>query len=213
MLGYTITQIGVEASDQIYDLSTVMVCSIMRALCGSKWNPDEVFLTRNSPEDLTAYKLFFQAPLRFNEEKSMIVFNKGWLEHQIPSADPFLQRHLQEEAEKILLAQDGNFIDLLQELLQQCLSKQHCCAEQVATQLGIHERTLHRRLKLYGTSFRSELEQSRFTISRQLLTETNEPLLNIALSLGYSHTSAFSRAFKKWSGTSPTIWRNKYFKH
>jgi len=213
LFGYAINEPDVEAADQIYDLSIVTACNVMRALCGAKWQPDEVLLMRKKPKDLTPYTLFFQSPIRFNSDKNAIVFNKGWLEHHIPSADPLLQHHLQREAEDLLHGQHEGFVDLLQKLLHQCLTSQQCTAENLATQFGIHERTLHRRLKLYGTSFRHELEQSRFAISRQLLSETNESLLNIALSLGYSHTGAFSRAFKQWSGKSPTQWRKEFVNH
>jgi len=213
LFGYVINQPGAEAVDQIYDLSIVTACSVMRALCGAEWHPDEVLLMRKTPADLTPYKSFFQAPVRFNSDKNVIVFNKRWLKHQIPSADPLLQQHLQKEAEDLQHAQHEDFVVLLQKLLYQCLTSQNCSAANLAIQFGIHERTLHRRLKHYGTSFRHELEQSRFAISRQLLSETNEPLINIALSLGYSHSGAFSRAFKQWSGKTPTQWRKNFLQY
>ena len=82
----------------------------------------------------------------------------------------------------------------------------------MSRQLGIHKRTLHRWLKLQGTSFRHELEHSRYAISQQLLTETNESLVDISLALGYSNVSAFSRAFKQWPGKAPTKWRKEFCK-
>ena len=82
----------------------------------------------------------------------------------------------------------------------------------IAKQLGIHERTLHRQLKLLGTSFRHELDQTRYALSQQLLTDTNEPLVDIALALGYSNVSAFSRAYKQWSGIAPGKWRRDFRK-
>jgi len=168
---------------------------------------------RKPPTDITPYKLFFQAPIRFSTERSAIAFNKKWLDHRILSADPLLQRHLKKEAEVLLHNQHEDFVDLFQKLLHQCLTSQHCSAANLSAQLGIHERTMHRRLKFHGTSFSHELEQIRYTISRQLLSETNESLLNIALSIGYSHTGAFSQAFKQWSGKSPTQWRKEFIKY
>lgn len=210
MFEYTINLPDIEAADQIYDLSIVTACNIMRALCGKNWNPEEVFLTRKQPDDLTPYKLFFQAPIRFNADESAIIFNKGWLDHKVPSADPLLQHYLQKEAEELQHSQLEEFVGTLQGLLHECLLNQQCSAVKIAKQLGIHERTMHRRLKLHGTNFRHELEQTRFSISRQLLVETNESIINIAISLGYSHSSAFSRAFKQWSGKTPHQWRKEF---
>lgn len=211
---YTITEPDAEAVAQIYDLSIVLACKIMRALCGEQWNPDTVQLVRQETEDLTPYQLYFQAPIHFNSNRGLITFHKSWLDHPIPSANPLLQQHLLKEAEKLLAEQSEHFVALLQKLLQQCLTSRQCVtATQLATQLGVHERTLNRHLTLHGTSFRQELEQIRYAISRQLLTETNESLTNIAISLGYSHSGAFSRAFKQWSGESPSGWRKKFFQH
>lgn len=205
--GYVIRQPGAMAVDQIYDLSMVIACNIMRTLCGEKWNPKEVSFMRKEPEDLTPYQVFFQAPIRFHADKSAIIFDKDWLEHSLPLSDPFLQQHLQKEAEELLLSQDTNFLIILERLMHQCLINQQCSARNLAKRLGMHERTLHRRLEHFGTNFRRELEQRRFSISRQLLTETNEQIINIAVSLGYSNSSAFTRAFKQWSGKSPSQWR------
>lgn len=83
----------------------------------------------------------------------------------------------------------------------------------MANQLGIHERTLHRHLNHHGTTFRRELKLARYALSKQLLAETNEPMINIAISLGYSHSAAFSRAFTQWSGQSPSKWRKEFFRY
>jgi len=58
-----------------------------------------------------------------------------------------------------------------------------------------------------GTSFRHELEQVRYTVSQQLLSGTTAILAEIATSIGYTDASAFSRAFKRWSGVTPAQWR------
>lgn len=210
LLSYTIYQVDVEAAEHIYDLSIVIACKIMRSLCGEKWNPDEVLLTHNTPSNLLVYKKFFQAPVRFNSAVSALVFSKKWLGYSIPTADELLQNHLLREAEELHTKQAEDLLRPLQQLLVHSLTNQQMTTTEIAKQLGIHERTLHRKLKLQGTSFRQQLEQSRYSISQQLLTATNESLVNIGLALGYSNVSAFSRAFKKWSGKSPDKWRKEF---
>ena len=92
-------------------------------------------------------------------------------------------------------------------LLRQSLEKKHVCVNDIARQLGLQERTLHRRLRSEGTHFRQELKALRFELAKQLLMSTKQPLQEIAAVLGYLDTSAFIRAFKAWSGVIPAQWR------
>jgi AraC-like DNA-binding protein len=79
--------------------------------------------------------------------------------------------------------------------------------ERMAVLFGLHPRTLNRRLQAEGTSFRALLEETRYRIACQLLRDTRLPVLELAVALGYADVTAFSRAFRRWSGTSPTRWR------
>jgi AraC-like DNA-binding protein len=209
-LGYAIREPGVEATDQIYDLAIAVACNIMRALCGANWNPSEVLLMRRPPRDLKPYKQFFRASLRFNTDESIVVFPTHWLTHQLPSADPMLQQHLIMEAEALHAHLDSDLTGNLQRVLRQSLISKSYSATDVAEQLGMHERTLHRRLMAAGTNFRQELDQVRYITSQQLLSGTAMVLAEIATSVGYADASAFNRAFKRWSGVTPAQWRAQH---
>jgi AraC-like DNA-binding protein len=74
-------------------------------------------------------------------------------------------------------------------------------------QLGLHERTLNRQLRANGTTFRRELDTVRYATARELLASSSMALDNIAAALDYADASAFSRAFKRWSGSTPAQWR------
>ncbi|MGA7980859.1 MAG: helix-turn-helix transcriptional regulator [Chromatiaceae bacterium] len=71
----------------------------------------------------------------------------------------------------------------------------------------MHRRTLNRRLNAQGTSFKELLQEVRFEISQQLLRDTRLPVVEVAEALGYAAAGAFTRAFQRWSGKSPTAWR------
>jgi len=70
----------------------------------------------------------------------------------------------------------------------------------VAELLSMHRRTLNRRLDACGTTFQTLVEEVRFGIARQLLEDTDLPLSQVAATVGYSDVSAFTRAFRRWSG-------------
>jgi AraC-like DNA-binding protein len=80
-------------------------------------------------------------------------------------------------------------------------------APAVASKLGLKPRTLHRLLGEQGTSFTHLLEHNRYDSARRLLRDSPSPILSIAQSLGYADASAFSRAFRRWSGMTPNEWR------
>ena len=74
----------------------------------------------------------------------------------------------------------------------------------------MHERTLNRRLRSEGTTFHRQLDAVRHEVSLQLLSNTAMRLAEIAATLGYADASAFVRAFRRWSGTTPEGWRRAH---
>lgn len=209
-LGYAIHEPGAQATDQIYDLAVAIACNIMRALCGQKWNATEVLLSRRPPRDLAPYRRFFRAPLHFNAAQSGVTFPNRWLDHKIVSADPLLHRHLEHEALTLHALRDASIVeDLRRALHRQLLNNQACAVAEVAGELRIHQRTLNRRLRDHGTSFRRELDNVRYAVAQQLLAESTIPLARIATILNYADVTAFSRAFKRWTGSTPGQWRKR----
>lgn len=205
--GYAINLPRVEAADQIYDLSMTIICKIMRSLCGTKWNPSEVLLSRRPPQNLALYQRFFRAHLHFDADRSTVVFPTHWLDHPIASADPLLYRHLEEEAIDLHNHQQMSLAANLRRVLRRSLGTRQISVNDVANQLHIHERTLNRRLHHEGTTFRRELEEIRYEMARHYLSDSEIPLSKIATALNYADATAFSRAFKQWSGFSPAQWR------
>ena len=83
----------------------------------------------------------------------------------------------------------------------------HAKADQIAAIFGMHSRTLNRRLNAYGVAFRDLVEESRFEIARQLLEHSAIEVGQISDLLGYAAPGVFTRAFRRWSGTTPVAWR------
>ena len=81
---------------------------------------------------------------------------------------------------------------------------------QAAQALGVSERTLARRLQLYGQTFNGLLDEVRREMALQVMTDTDLALADIALSLGFADSSTFLRAFKRWTGMTPARWRKQH---
>ena len=103
---------------------------------------------------------------------------------------------------------DGeDFADVLRRLLRTELLRGECSVADLAEQCMIHRRTLSRRLRAEGTAFRRLSDEVRFEIACRLLLNPRMTLAQIATTLGFSEASAFTRAFRRWSGQTPTAWR------
>ncbi|MDX1431387.1 MAG: AraC family transcriptional regulator [Gammaproteobacteria bacterium] len=209
LLGYAIYQPDTESIDVIYDMTTTFACRIMRLLCGEEWNPSEVLLARHPPRDAAPYRAFFRAPLRFRSEYNAVAFPTRWLNHRPPGADAMLFRHLQKQAEELQRRREPGLIEELHRALRAGLLNHGCAIGKIAARLGMHERSLHRRLRAEGTSFRRELDAVRFAVARQYLAESEASMAEIASAIDYADASAFTRAFKRWAGTTPQKWREQ----
>ncbi|SBT03490.1 DNA-binding domain-containing protein, AraC-type [Candidatus Accumulibacter aalborgensis] len=207
LLGYQIYHRGVEGSDQISDGAMAIGWNIMRTLCGPEWLPAEIHFRHDRPEDVGAYRRFFQAPLRFNAAHSALAFRTTWLTRKVCLADPLLRRHFLQYVSEIRRHSRQDFRDKAHGALLLLISSNRCSLEELARHFSMHPRTLNRRLKDSGTSFRDLYNAARHDTARQLLRDTVSSIDAIAGLLGYSGASAFNRAFAQWEGVPPATWR------
>ena len=210
-LGYAVELEGVEALEVINDLASVMLCKIMRLLCGANWTPKSVRLQRHEPPDRAPYRRVFRGPVYFNSTVNEVSFSSLCLADRPPTADALLFRHLMREANLLHDLHRGELMHALPTVLQRGLLSGRFSAPDIAEVFGFHERTLHRRLRAAGTSFRQELDEARRKLSEQLLSSTSLAVGDIATALGYADASGFIRAFERWCGSSPAVWRKETF--
>lgn len=209
-LGYQIILPEASGKAQIYDLAMTYACRLMRSLCGQQWTPTELLMSRQPPRQLAPYRQVFKSRLRFNECHNALVFDADWLDQPIAGADPLLFQYLEQKAEDIHARHLPDIVDDLQILLRRSLAAQHCSVAKISRQLGMHERSLNRYLKAAGTSFRHELGRVRYELAREMLANSTMQAAQIADALDYADTTSFSRAFKHWSGLTPTDWRSAH---
>jgi AraC-like DNA-binding protein len=209
MLTYEIYAPGAEATDQIGDAALGTMFNVMVALCGPYWKPIEVRFEHRRPSALAPYHRFFQAPLRFDMNENAMVFAASWLSRPLPAVEPELARLLRDKMDALELLHRGEFPEQVRSVLRTALLADHGSTDQVAALLAMHSRTLHRRLAACGTNFRALVEECRYEIARQMLDDTDADVCHIASMLNYADTSAFARAFRRWSGTTPSHWRTR----
>ena len=206
-LSYGLYVPGLRNVDQICDFCIVVMGNVMRQLCGADWKPDAVLLPRRRPSDVRPYREAFAAPLRFDSVQAGMLFPQACLSRPVIDADPFLHALLVERASAALRVQDPLLCDDVRRTIRLLLMGGDCSREQVARRLGMHPRTLGRRLQECGTTFQTLLDDTRVELARQLLRGTRSSVARIAVSLGYRDPTVFTRAFRRWTGTTPREYR------
>ncbi|ACL57397.1 helix-turn-helix domain-containing protein [Methylobacterium nodulans] len=100
--------------------------------------------------------------------------------------------------------------DELHQRLRATMIEQPLSKQQVAQQMGIHRRTLSRRLKSEGTSFTQIVDEAQLGIAKRLLADTTMSMAEISAALKFSEPAAFTHAFRRWTGTTPSAWRKDH---
>jgi len=208
-LGFEIYLPNVDGQDQIYDGAMAIYTNVLHALCEPAWRPTEVAFAHGRPADLRPYQRFFGAPLRFDAGQTCITFPAACLAQAIPGAEPILYRILQRQVDALNEGAGAGLAAALRGIARTLLVSHRCSVDEAAALFGIHRRTLHRRLKREGVTFDALVEDVRADLAQELLAARNTRLSEIAATLGYADVSAFSRAFRRWFGTTPARWRSE----
>ena len=106
-----------------------------------------------------------------------------------------------------MLRSDEDLSAAVRSLLRKLIPTGKFSVDVLADQLGIHRRTLQRRLKLDGLTYAELLDESRSKMAQDYLSTRNLPMGNLAYMLGYADQSAFNHAFRRWYGMTPRQWR------
>lgn len=202
--GYAIFHPDVTGTDVIHDAWLAEALNLMRHLCGPGWLPSEVLIPHAAPRDASPYLSLFRTRLRFNAEICALRFSDRWLQRPIQGASPMLLAQARRRAH---VSGKGQLLEQAFRALRLLMLQGDQAGDDVAGMLSMHRRTLNRRLKAEGTTFREVLDQVRFQVARQLLADSDIGLDDVAATLGYANVTPFMRSFRRWSGTTPGRWR------
>ena len=106
----------------------------------------------------------------------------------------------------------GSFSPKVERLLKNSSARLNSLSD-VASQLNISKRTLIRKLRSENTSYRKLLNETRFELAQYYLLFSQKPISEIAIAVGFSDASNFSRTFRRWCGTTPYTYRARLKKN
>jgi AraC-like DNA-binding protein len=152
--------------------------------------------------------------VRFSQSGNILKFPARYLDAPIVQTEETLKDFLRTAPYQLVSTRSENENDALTAKVRQCLAEdlhQECPGiEDIATRLHVSSRTIHRKLQKEGTSFQKLKDQVRQEAAINYLARPELTVNAIAMLMGFHDTSAFYRAFKKWTGQSPGEYRKKH---
>jgi AraC-like DNA-binding protein len=177
---------------------------LARRITGLELAPLEVQFAHAAPPDTSHHERLFAAPLRFRCASNALVFDGSLLDVPVRSHDSSLSAALQHQAEQLILREPAvGFAAEVRAALAKELRGGEPTAARLAAALDVHPKTLARRLRNEGTTFRHLLDELRLQLAESYLRQPNLSVDEVAFLLGYSERSAFHRAFRRWTGRAP----------
>lgn len=209
-LHFLLADLGIEAPRQYNEAGMAIALNTLRLMVGSQWTPIEVQFVHGAPAQTSEHIRVFGCPVLFGCATNAFVVEREFMERQVPAADKRLYGILKRYLESVLtqIPREDDLLASVRRAIAESMRDGDPKLGRVAKRLAMSPRTLERRLKEHGLGFKKLVDDTRRCFAVNYLKSRKHTLTEIAFLLGYSEGSAFNRAFKRWTGSTPLDYRN-----
>jgi AraC-like DNA-binding protein len=187
------------------DMDLAVIIRNCRMIYGDKFRLQSVNFKHSEPRDIKPYFEFFGCQLNFNQDENQLLIPLSMVDEILEGASPELALLNDQVLMRRLAQIDRNdIIARVQAVLVDRLPEGNITDDLVASALHMSVRTLHRKLAKAKSSLRTIVMETRQKLVKHYILDTSLTLTEISLLLGFSESSSFSRAFKTWTGSTPT---------
>ena len=187
------------------DSFMAMLVAMCRANCGEDFHPESVSFTHPEPENMAPFYSLFRCPVFFDAKDNRFTLSSEVADRQLLSSNPSLALlNDQVILETISRMDKDNLVERVKLEIISLLPSGKISDQSVADSLHMNVRTLQRKLHQEGSSFKSLLNEVRKDLAKKYIRDKRESLGEIAFNLGFAESSSFSRAFKRWTGQTPS---------
>jgi len=210
--------ISIREQRDLGPLREFCLVTLLRYVLGySCWAVDSAILLRSAefpfpePGHVSVYPTIFCKAVRFGAPRASITFDKRYLALPLKRSADDLDNMLKGALRLTVLPyrRDRLLVERVRRVLRGVRGRV-LGAEDVARELALSTRTMHRRLREEATSLRELKEEAKLELARQELMRGRTPIKRIAELAGFRNEKSFSRAFRTWTGASPREFRGKY---
>lgn len=171
--------------------------------------PNAVYFTHKPAADLALYKQYFGCAVYFNAKFNGLAVDNVLLEVPLRKSDAEIHQVLVEHAKSMLEEQTFTSpLEVIKDYVVKTLPSHVPDIEEVSKYLNLSVRSTQRKLQEYGTSYSQVLDAIRKELALTYLRQTQNSMLYVSERLGFSEQSAFQRAFKRWTGSTPKRYRS-----
>ena len=195
-------------SDEAVDGFLAAVVGMCRTMSTPAFAPELVTIRHADNGHIEQYIDYFKCPILFNADKDALQLSLTAAQAPLPAGNLDLAHANDQVAERYLATLDSSLVqDRVRKILLDLLPSGSVSQNDVAGQLHKSVSSLQRQLKHEGVSYREILEDTRRVLATRFVQEERYSLTQIAYLLGFSDQANFSRAFKRWTGKTPTGFR------
>jgi AraC-like DNA-binding protein len=183
--------------------------AMARRNAGEQFAPVRVELMHPAPACAGRLEAFFNAPVEFDAPRYAMSFEREGMLRVLPTGNPELVLSAEQMLRDYLARMDrADVVARARKLIAERLTSGEPLAGDVARELAASPRTLQRRLNESGTSFAKLLDQTRRELAVEYLRDPENTVEETAFLVGFAETASFNRAFRRWTGNSPTAFRH-----
>ena len=182
-----------------------MVCHTRQFGTDAKPFVKALEVTHAKPAYHAEYDRIFRAPVTFNSARNALLIDPSWASHKVSRTSRYAFGVLSKHAKALLKSlEDAKTVrGQVEGLLIPILHLGNPSIERTAEKMGLGRDTLYRKLKTEGVSYEKLLDELRHKMALHYLDGKKVSVNETAYLVGFSDPSAFSRAFRRWTGTSP----------
>lgn len=204
-----VTQPRPVPSVQALEAVMSLIVRTCRTLTDRSFNLLHLEQRRPAPRDVTPYERFFRCEVTFGATADALTFAAEALDRPLPTANAELASHNDDLVRRYLAdMREGTIVDRVRRALAEQLPGD-ASPTKVASLLAMSSRSLQRRLQEHGTSYVEVLRDTRRELAISHLRQPQCSITEIAFLLGFEDASAFARAFRSWTGVSPSAFRHQ----
>jgi AraC-like DNA-binding protein len=184
--------------------------SVARHMVGPQLTPQAVEVIYEAPPHAGWYQSVFRCPVHFGKPRNRLVFGAAMLDQPLATHDPLVEKTVHELILQSLLSRRelADFSATIERRIRENL-KSLPQLSAIARDLNMSERTLRRKLDTAGFSYSSLVDSVRKARALELLSHSDCPVAEVATETGFADVHNFRKAFRRWTGVSPTEIRDR----
>ena len=206
-----LTETGLEPPRQHNEFAAAVGLNLIRLMAGSQWAPVEVHFGHPAPPDTSEHARVFASPVSFHHPGNAFMVERAFTTRPVAAADERLYEIMRRYLDRILeeMPSEAGLPASVRKVVAESMRDGHPSLHRVANKLARSPRTLQRRLHEHAIDFKALVADTRRRFAITYLRDPNHTVTEIAFLLGYAEVSAFDRAFKRWTGSTPSKYRKK----